>query len=76
MVCFFGRYGTSLPNNLDVKHYTWVGPPFSTRDYTVEQVDDAHAAYMDHVLGFYRRKIKEAGLETKVVLVGPPRSKM
>ena len=76
MVCFFGRYGTSLPNNLDVKHYTWVGPPFSTRDYTVEQVDDAHTAYMDHVLGFYRRKIKEAGLETKVVLVGPPRSKM
>lgn len=69
LVAIIGWLGTSMP--LTDKTTTYVFPPFQASKYTVEQVDEAHAAYMEHLKTHFDENKSRYGMrDTELVFVG------
>jgi hypothetical protein len=68
LVLFLGKWGTSMPLHDDTT--TVIFPPFEASKYTVDQVDEAHAAYMVHLKKYfdeYKGQYGMPGVELRFV---------
>eukprot|EP00933_Yihiella_yeosuensis_P004634 TRINITY_DN109009_c0_g1_i1.p1 TRINITY_DN109009_c0_g1~~TRINITY_DN109009_c0_g1_i1.p1 ORF type:complete len:408 (-),score=81.35 TRINITY_DN109009_c0_g1_i1:555-1778(-) len=68
LVAFFGKMGTSMP--LTDETTTVIFPPFEASKYTVDQLDEAHAAYCNHLkthFDLYKDQYGMEGVELKFV---------
>mmetsp|Transcript_70176 Transcript_70176/g.177954 ORF Transcript_70176/g.177954 Transcript_70176/m.177954 type:complete len:395 (+) Transcript_70176:128-1312(+) len=69
LVAIIGRFGTLMPLRDDTT--TVVFPPFKVCRYTVDQLDEAHSAYLDHLKHYFDVYKTEYGMgETELVFVG------
>ena len=73
IIPFFGWMGTSMP--LTDKTTTVVFPPFPASEYKPDQVDAAHAGYLEHLKKYFdlykgRFGMKDVELESRQGLGG------
>jgi hypothetical protein len=69
LVPFVGWLGTSMP--LTDKTTTFVMPPFESSKYSLEQLDAAHAAYLEHLkYHFDENKARYGMRDVELVFVG------
>jgi len=69
LVLWMGKWGTSMPLLDDTT--TVVFPPFEASKYSVDQVDEAHAAYLAHLKKYFDEYKAEYGMDgVELVFVG------
>mmetsp|Transcript_34383 Transcript_34383/g.79266 ORF Transcript_34383/g.79266 Transcript_34383/m.79266 type:complete len:362 (+) Transcript_34383:29-1114(+) len=69
MVPFFGWMGTSMP--LTDKTTCVVFPPFPASSYNKDQVDEAHAAYLEHLKKYFDLHKSQYGMRNvELVFIG------
>mmetsp|Transcript_289 Transcript_289/g.625 ORF Transcript_289/g.625 Transcript_289/m.625 type:complete len:415 (-) Transcript_289:335-1579(-) len=69
LVAFFGRFGTSMPLIDDTT--TVIFPPFEISKYRPDQVDEAHADYLQHVKLYFDKHKADYGMgQSELVFVG------
>lgn len=69
LVLPLGKMGTAMP--LTDETTTVVFPPFELTRYTVDQLDEAHAAYLDHLKTYFNLHKAEYGMGgVKLLFVG------